>query len=362
MTAFRAVPAFAVRAAEEIVTAVALRAGTVGDRAGFTRIAATGSFGHACVLAAFLTLGAGADTRALCANFAVARAVGIRAAFPAPAPAGSLAAGEIGTARHLGVVAGFADLPAAGADGRAGIVTAFLLIGALVVAGSLEANATRAVVIGAALAFRLAGIGVGAAIFARLAIADARSLDAGSALAVTIGIAAALVVLAGSADAGLARPAIGIATAGRAVVVRGTRVATPLPVQAGGTRIAKAIAVAERFAAFVFALVRAIAVDAALGRAMVPTTATVVAAADAHAPAADVARIADLWIAGARNRVADGAGILAEILVDALFTIAGQGLAGDSHAVTLRSGLVEPGCNRHTPHQTAKQSFERRAA
>ncbi len=97
---FGAIAALTTGAAEEIVAAVALGAGAVSDGAGFARVAAAGSIGHAFVLAAFLTFGAGADTRAKCANFAVARAIGIRAAFATPTPAGSLAAGQPATTRH----------------------------------------------------------------------------------------------------------------------------------------------------------------------------------------------------------------------------------------------------------------------
>jgi hypothetical protein len=104
-------------------------------------------------------------------------------------------------------------------------------------------------------------------------------------------------------------------------VVCGSRVAALLPTLANRSILAKAIAVAERFTAFVFALVRAIAVDAALGRAMVPATETV-ACIEANAPAANMAGIADFRIAGASNGVADGARVGAEILVDAVFAIA----------------------------------------
>ncbi len=129
-------------------------------------------------------------------------------------------------------------------------------------------------------------------------------------------------------------------------MVCGSRVAALLSTLANRSILAKAIAVAERFAAFVFALVRAIAVDAALGRAMVPATETV-ACIEANAPAANMAGIADFRIAGARVGIADRAGISTEILVDALVAIARQGLAGDCHAIACwwlhsRSGVVEP--------------------
>jgi hypothetical protein len=366
MTAFRAIAALATRAAEEIVAAVPLGAGTVRDRAGFTRIAAAGPVGHTGVLAALLSLGARADTRATRANFAITRAIGIRAAFTAPAPAGRFAAGQIATAEHPGVVTRFTDLEATRSDRGADIVTALLLFRALVVAGSLGANTAVAIVVGAALALRLTGISIGAAIFARVAIADAGSIGACGALAVTIGIAAALIGLAGPADAGLTKLAVVVATAGRAVVIGGTRVAAFLPGFADRSVLAVAIAIAERFAAFVFAFVRTIAVDAALLFADPITAKAVFALIEADAPAALMAGIADLRIAGAGFGIANRARVSTEILVDALSANARQGLAGDRHTVALvwhtGAGLVEPCRDRHTPHQTAKQPLERRAA
>lgn len=197
-------------------------------------------------------------------------------------------------------------------------------------------------------------------------MADAGSIGACGALAVTIGISAALVGLAGPADTGLAKRAIVIVATDRAIVVRSTRVAALLPGFADRSILAKAIAVAERFTAFVFAFVRAIAIDAALRIAGALTAMAVFALIETDAPAALMAGIADLRIARAGLGIANRARVSTEILVDARSANARQGLAGDRHAVALvwhaGAGLVEPCRDRHTPHQTAKQPFDRRAA
>ena len=324
VAAFGAIPAFATSAAEEILAAVALGAGTIGDRAGFTRIAATGPFVHAGVLAAFLTLGAGAATRSLDADLAITRAIGIRATFATPAPAGRFAAGQIATAGHPRVVTRFTDLLATGADRGADIVAAFLTIRAWGIgkASAADAVATWAFVVLAALAWRPAFIAAGAAILRTGAPGDAGALDAFPANGNTVGIGTALISLAGPAGAGLAKRAIFITATDRAVVIGSTRVAAFLPGCADRSILAKAIAVAECFAAFVFALVRAIAIDAALRIAGALTAKAVLAIIDADTPVANVAGVADFRIAGARNGVADGARVGAEILVDALPAIA----------------------------------------
>ena len=66
---------------------------------------------------------------------------------------------------------------AAGADGKADVVAAFLLVSALIETGALGTEAAIAIVVGAALALRQAGIGKGAAVFVFVAIADARALN-----------------------------------------------------------------------------------------------------------------------------------------------------------------------------------------
>lgn len=119
------------------------------------------------------------------------------------------------------------------------------------VARSFGTVAARAFVIVAALAVRQASIGAGAAIFVRIAIADARALDARRAFAITIGIAAALVVHARPVDTGLTAQATVIVTAGGAVVVRGSRMAALFPNQARGARFAGAGIVADDFTALV---------------------------------------------------------------------------------------------------------------
>jgi hypothetical protein len=360
VAAFGAIPAFATRAAEQILTAVALGAGTVGDRAGFTRIAAAGPYRDAALAAALLVLFAGVDAAAGGADVARGRTgmIGITALIV------FASASEAGSAGFLGAILRRA---AFGANTLVTGAAAFLLIGAFGVARSFRAVTTGAFVIGAALALCLAGIGVGATIFARLAIADARAVDTGSALAVTIGIGTALIGLAGPADAGLAKLAIVVATAGCAVVIGSTRVAAFLPGCAGRSILAIAIAIAERFTAFVFAFVRAIAVDAALRIAGALTAKALLALIEADAPVADEAGTAVFRIARAGLGIANRARVSTEILVDAIPTVARQGLARDLHTVALvrwhaGAGRVEPCRDRHTPHQTAKQPFERRAA
>ncbi len=205
----------------------------------------------------------------------------------------------------------------------------------MVVAGALGADTAVAVVVGAALALRLAGIGVGAAIFAGLAITDASSIGACGAFAVAVGIGAALVVLTGSVDAGLATPALGIVTAFRAIVLWSSVIAAPLPSGAVRNGGADPI-VADASATEIFKSGIAVFGNAALCVAGPITAMSVLALIEADASAALVAGVADFRIASARIGVADGAGVGTEILVDALSAIAArQRLAGDGHAVAL---------------------------
>jgi hypothetical protein len=313
--AFRAVASLTPRAAEQIVATVALRAGAIGDGAGLARFAAAGAKRNAFVVATFLALAARAGARALDADFAFARAIGIVAAFLAGAAAVEFAALQAKTAFELltGACVAFGDAKVrAFAQWHAFIATAFLTFQArgLGKAGAIDACAAAwAFIVGAALAQRPAIVCEGAAILARGAPGDALPLDALAADGHAIGISAAFRLLADARVADLAPGTSLIAAAIRTVVLGGTQIAALLSLETFRDRSAMTGFVADGGAAFIFGERVAVHGGAALWRAL-PVTAN---------PRA--------------GRIA-----------------------------CLRAGLVQPGGQRHSAHQSAKQPLERRSA
>lgn len=260
VAAFGAIAALTTRAAEQVVAAVALGARAVGDHAGFAGFATACPEGDAFVVTAFLTPAARAAALAIDAPGALARAIGVGAAFLASAGAIELTAPQIQAAfeqlTRARVAFGDAKVRAL-AHRHAFVATAFLTLLARGIgkAGAVDACAvTWAFVVGAALAGSPAIIGEGAAILVTDTSGDTFASDAFAADRDAIGISAALRLLADpTRGAHLASGTILVGAAlVRAIVLGRAEIAAALSLAAIGGRTANATLIADGRAAFIF--------------------------------------------------------------------------------------------------------------
>jgi hypothetical protein len=332
VAAFGAIAAFATGAAEQVIAAVTLGAGSPGDGAALARFAATGADLHAFVVAAFLALAAGADALALDTDFAVARAIGIEAAFLAGAVAVESAAMQTNTAfeqlTRAGIAFGDAKMRAL-AHWHAYLAAAFLILRARGIGKARAVDTcaiTWAFVVGAALARRPAIIGEGAAILLTGAPSDTFAIETFAADRNAIGISAALRLLANAARVAHFAPGASIVVAAtRAIGVRRTIAAAALASEAIGKINAFADDARGGFAGTLDR--RAIGGITASERANAVAT-DARAAGDATAVDTGRARVA--------RRVA--------------------------RHICAGAGAVESGGQRRAANDTAKQSLERRSA